>query len=414
MAGRKNRRNVNPDLMRDIIESYDVKSAKDLQDALKDLMGGALENMLDSELDDELGYEKNQEANGITENRRNGYSSKKVRSSLGEVQINIPRDRNGEYEPQVVEKRQKDISDIEQRIIKMYARGMSQRDIAKTIDEIYGFKASKDMVSKITDKILPEVEAWRTRPLKRCYPFVFVDCMYVSMNHEGQVSKRAVYVILGYTLEGQKELLGLWFADTESKSTWMNIFDEIKRRGVEDIMFISMDGVSGLENGAKAVFKDVVVQRCIVHLIRNATRFVPTKSYKEFTSDLKGIYGAVNKEKAKENLEKLEKNWKDYPGAIRVFVDNFDHVLQLYNYGSDVRRIMYTTNPIEAINSSYRKVTKKGTFPNEKSLFKVLYLRTKELDEKWSKGYIRNWSMVLNQLMIDDKIAPRLEKYFEN
>ncbi len=337
MAGRKNRRNVNPNLMRDIIESYDVRSAKDLQEALKDLMGGALENMLDSELDEELGYEKNQEVDGFTDNRRNGYSSKKVRSSLGEVQIDVPRDRKGEYEPQVVQKRQKDISDIEERIIKMYARGMSQRDIAKTIDEIYGFKASKDMVSKITDKILPEVESWRSKPLKRCYPCVFVDCMYVSMDHEGQVAKRAVYAILGYTLEGKKELLGLWFADTESKSTWMNIFDEIKKRGVEDIMFLSMDGVSGLETGAKAVFKDVVVQRCIVHLIRNATRFIPTKSYKEFTSDLKSIYAAINKEKAQDNLEKLQNNWKEYPGAIRVFVDNFDHILQLYNYGSDVR-----------------------------------------------------------------------------
>lgn len=413
MAKRK-RRDVNPQLMADIIENYDVKTAADLQDALTDLMGSTLETMLETELDSELGYEKNQNAVGISDNRRNGYSKKKVRSNNGEFEIDVPRDRNNEFEPTVVNKRQKNITEIEDKIINMYARGMSQRDIARTIDEIYGFTVSKDMVSKITDKIMPEVDAWTNRSLQRCYPFIFVDCMYVSMEYNNNVSKRAVYAILGYTITGQKELLGIWFADSESKSQWMSIFDEIKNRGVEDIFFISMDGVSGLEQGAKSVFKDVVVQRCIVHLVRNAVKFIPSKDMKEFTKDLKSIYAATNLKNAQTNLEKLNSKWGNYPGALRVFNDNFEHIEQLYNYGSDVRRIMYTTNPIEAVNSSFRKVTKKGTFSSEKSLLKVLYLRNVELEQKWSKGRIRNWSMVLNQLMIDDNIAPRLDKFFDN
>lgn len=295
----------------------------------------------------------------------------------------------------------------------MFARGMSQRDISSTIEDIYGFSVSHEMISDITDVIIPELEEWRIRPLKRCYPFLFVDCMYVSLRQEYEVKDCAVYVILGYDLQGHKEILGLWLSPTESKNQWMQIFDELKKRGLEDVFFISMDGVSGLEEGAKAIFPNVVVQRCIVHLIRNSIKYVPSKDYKKFTQSLKRVYGAANIKAAKSAFEIFQNEWKQYPGAVEVWVRNFKHVEQLFNYGSDVRKIMYTTNAIESVNSSFRKVTKKGTFPNENALFKLLYLRIKELEKKWEGGHILNWSMVLNQLMIDEQFRERINNYIQ-
>lgn len=242
----------------------------------------------------------------------------------------------------------------------MYARGMSQRDISSTIDDIYGFMLSAEQISHITDSVLDELHEWKNRPIKAFYPFVFVDCIYVSMRGDKGVSDQAVYVILGYDLKGKKDVLGLWMGDTESKHHWMQVFDEIKARGVQDIGFISMDGVSGLEDGAKSIFKNVVVQRCIVHLIRNSLKYVPSKDYKAFTAQLKKIYGAVSLRAAQSEFEKFCETWSKYPGAIRVWKDNFRHVEQLYQYGSDVRRVMYTTNAIESVNASFRKVTKQG------------------------------------------------------
>ena len=292
-------------------------------------------------------------------------------------------------------------------------RGMSQRDISATIEDIYGFEVSHEMVSQITDVILPEVEEWRNRPLEKCYPFIFVDCMYVTVRSEYESNEKAVYVILGYDLKGQKEILGLWMGDVESKNFWMQVFDEIKARGVEDVFFISMDGVSGLEEGAKAIFPGVIVQRCIVHLIRNSIKYVPSKDYKKFTSDLKKVYSASSLKAATSAFDSFCNNWKQYPGAIDVWKRNFKFVEQLFDYGSAVRKIMYTTNAIEAINSSYRKVTKRGSFPNDNAVYKLLYLRSKELQKKWDGGHISNWSLVLNQLLVNDKFTERINKYIK-
>lgn len=396
----------------ELLANNEINNAGDLQAVLKEIMGSAIETMLEDELTEHLDYEKHQSSYGS--NKRNGTTGKKVRSSYGEMDIDVPRDREGFFDPIIVEKREKDISDIEDKILKMYARGMSQRDIAQTIEEIYGFDASKDMISRITDKILPEINEWQNRQLQACHPFIFVDCMYVSMKSEGYVTKRAVYSILAYSLDGTKELLGIWFADTESKHEWMSIFDEIKKRGVESIFFIAMDGVSGLEAGAKAIFKDVIVQRCIVHLIRNSAKFIPSKDMKDFSKDLKKVYAAPSLKASESALESLNTKWNQYPGALRVWNDNSSHIFQLYSLGSDVRRIMYTTNAIEAVHSSFRKVTKKGTFESEDSLIKALYLRLTELEKKWSVGKVRHWSMVLNQLMIDDRFGPLIEKYSDN
>ena len=394
-----------------ILDEYDVGSVEDMQSALKDIFGPMFEAMLKGELNNHLGYESNSKEPKQTDNRRNGTTPKTLKTSMGEVPIETPRDRDGSFEPKIIPKRTKDVSAIEGKVLAMYARGMSQRDISATIEDIYGFKVSADMISDITDVILPEVEEWRNRPLKKCYAFLFVDCMYVSVRSDYEAKEMAVYTILGYDLEGQKEILGLWMGVSESKNYWMQVFDEIKSRGVEDIFFISMDGVSGLEDGAKAIFPGVVVQRCIVHLIRNSIKYVPAKEYKKFTSDLKKVYGAASLKAAKAAFETFQNNWKQYPGAVDVWMRNFQHIEQLYDYGSAVRKVMYTTNAIEAVNSSFRKVTKKGSFPNENAVYKLLYLRVTELQKKWDGGHYQNWSLVLNQLMVNEKFADRIEKY---
>ncbi len=293
----------------------------------------------------------------------------------------------------------------------MYGKGMSQRDIAATVKDIYGFNANKDLVSKITDKIWDDVQAWRNRPLQSCYPFVFVDCLYVSMKRDGITKKHAVYVMLAYTLYGKRDIFGIWNDINESTHTWMNTMYEIRERGVNDIFFISMDGLPGLEKGTKAIFPDTITQRCIVHLIRNSFRFVPSKDYKQFANDLKAIYASSNLEQATYGFEQFKNKWSKYPGAIRIWEQNFNHIEQLDDYPQAIRKIMYTTNSIEAVNSSFRKVLKKGSLESEKSLYKLLYLRTKELNKKWEEIKIRNWSQTLNQLLVHEEFSTRIEKY---
>lgn len=398
-------------LAQKIIEEYNPQSVEDMNNALKDIFGPMFEAMLQGEMNNHLGYENNDKGPKKTQNRRNGYGSKTLKTTRGEVDIEVPRDRDGTFEPQIVPKRTKDVSEIENKVLAMYARGMSQRDISSTIEDIYGFEISHDMISDITDAIIPQLEEWRVRPLQKCYAFVFVDCMYVTLRTGYEVKECAVYTILGYDLQGHKEILGLWISESESKNYWMQIFDEIKARGVEDIFFISMDGVSGLEDGAKAIFPNVVVQRCIVHLIRNSIKYIPSKDYKKYTEDLKKVYGAPSIKAANTAFETFCRTWEQYTGAVDVWKRNFKYVEQLFDYGSAIRKVMYTTNAIEAINSSFRKVTKKGAFPNETALFKLLYLRVTELEKKWDGGHVNHWAMVLNQLMVNDKFSNRLTKY---
>lgn len=399
------------ELVQAILDVYQPETAKDVQDALKDVFGPMFEAMLQGEMNSHLGYENNDKNEKQTNNRRNGYITKNVKTSMGEMTVDVPRDRDGSFEPQIIPKRTKDISDIDKKVLSMYAKGMSQRDISATIEDIYGFKISHETISQITDCVLDELNEWQSRPLKKCYPFVFVDCMYVTMRYEYESKESAVYTILGYDIDGHKDILGIWLNETESKHSWMQIFDEIKTRGVEDIFFISMDGVSGLEDGAKEIFKGVVVQRCIVHLIRNSLKYVPSKDYKKFTANLKLIYSAPNLKTAQTEFEKFKTTWSKYSGAVDVWERNFKHVEQLFDYPSALRKIMYTTNAIESVNSSFRKVTKKGAFPNENALFKLLYLRVTELYKKWENSTIQSWSMVRNQLDAHPQFQDRFRKY---
>ena len=400
-------------LAQEIAKQFDPQSAEDADEALKELFGPIFESLLQGEMSHHLGYENNNKEYKQTQNRRNGYGQKTVHTTKGDITIDTPREGDGSFEPQLISKRHRDVSGIEDKVLAMYARGMSQRDISKTIEDIYGFSISHEMVSDITDAILPELEEWRNRPLKKCYAFLFVDCMYVTLRSGYEAKECAVYTILGYDLNGHKDILGLWLSESESKNYWMQIFDELKARGIEDVFFMSMDGVSGLEEGAKAIFPKIIVQRCIVHLIRNSIKYVPSKDYKKFTQELKKVYGAPNLKAAAAAFESFCRTWEQYPGAIEVWKRDFKFVEQLYDYGSDVRRIMYTTNAIESINSSFRKVTKKGAFPNENALFKLLYLRCTELEKKWNNGTIHDWSKVLNQLMVNEIFTSRIEKYLK-
>lgn len=394
-----------------ILEQYKPTTTEEMQDALRDIFGPMFEAMLQGEMDSHLGYESNDRGSKSTSNRRNGYTEKTVKSSIGEIDIRTPRDRDGSFEPQLIPKRAKDVSGIEDKVLSMYAKGMSQRDIADTIEEIYGFEISHETISTITDRVIETAREWQNRPLKKFYTFLFVDCLYVNIRKDLETKSCAVYVILGYDVDGIKDVLGIWIGDSEGKHYWMQIFDEIKSRGVEDVLFISMDGVSGLEEGARSIFKDVIVQRCIVHLIRNSIKYIPSKDYKAYTTQLKRVYGAPSLKAAEAEFERFKQAWSQYPGAIDVWVRNWAHVEQLFNYGSAVRKIMYTTNSIEALNSSFRKVTKKGSFPNEDAVIKALYLRLTELYKKWANRPAPNWAMVRNQLSMDAGMHARIMKY---
>lgn len=412
MAPRKNKRsNASMAIAQAIINEYQPRNAEEMQDALKDIFGPMFEAMLQGEMDSHLGYESNDHGPKSTSNRRNGYINKTIKSTYGDIPVEVPRDRDASFEPQAIPKHTRDVSGIEDKVLSMYAKGMSQRDIAGTIEDIYGFEISHDTISNITDRVIDTANEWQNRPLKKFYTFLFVDCLYVSIRKEMETKNCAVYVILGYDVNGIKDILGIWIGESEGKHCWMQIFDEIKARGVEDILFISMDGVSGLEEGAKSIFKDTVVQRCIVHLIRNSIKYIPSKDYKAYTAQLKKVYGASSLKAAEAEFERFKQAWGKYPGAVDVWVRSWSHVEQLFNYGSAVRKVMYTTNAIEAVNSSFRKVTKKGSFPGEEAVRKALYLRITELYKKWNGRPVSNWAMVRNQLSTDDKIQARIMKY---
>lgn len=326
---KKNRSSASRAIAKAILEEYQPKNAEDMQTALKDIFGPMFEAMLQGEMDTHLGYEIHDHGPKGTKNRRNGYSSKTVKSAYGAIPIEVPRDRDATFEPQAIPKRCRDVSGIEDKVLSLYAKGMSQRDIADTVEEIYGFEISHETISTITDRVIEAAEEWQTRPLKKFYTFLFVDCLYVSIRKETEIRDCAVYVILGYDVNGRKDILGIWIGEAEGKHYWMQIFDELKTRGVEDVLFISMDGVSGLEEGAKSIFQNAVVQRCIVHLIRNSVKYVPSKDYKAFTAQLKKVYRAVNLKTAEAEFERLQKAWIQYPGAVDVWTRNWKHIEQL-------------------------------------------------------------------------------------
>ena len=396
---KKKRNPANAAAIAHIFENYEIKSVLDIQEALKDMFGGAMEQMLAGELDSHLGYGRHENATQTT-NRRNGASSKIVRSQLGELEIDIPRDREASFEPQLVPKHQKDVSGIEDRVLAMYAKGQSQRDITATIQDIYGFNISPETVSKITDRIIPLVQEFRNRALKKFYPFVFVDAMYTPVKTETGAGQKALYNMIGIDVDGCKDVLGFWLSEDESSRQWIQILEEIKQRGVEDILFISLDGLKGLEDAIKTIYPQTTTQRCIVHLMRNSTRYIPRKRWAEFAKDIKAVYKAVSLDEAAVIFESFQTKWAADQSAVKVWSKNWDAVARLFELPAAIRKIIYTTNTIESYHNQLRKVTNgKGSFPSEMALFKLIYLRINEIRRTWDRP-IQNWGQVLNQLVV--------------
>ena len=382
-----------------LLEEYDIKTAEDIQAALKDLMGGTIQEMLEAELDEHLGYSSYERSDNS--NYRNGRKTKKIRGNLGETEIEVPQDRDETFEPKVVKKRQKDISGIEQKIISLYAKGMTTRQISDTIEDIYGFEVSDGMVSDITDRLLPQIEDWQNRPLDEVYPIVFIDAVHFSVRDNGQIKKLAAYVILAVSLTGHKEVLPIHIGENESAKYWLGVLNELKNRGVKDILVICADGLSGMKEAVNAAFPQTELQRCNVHQVRNTLKYVGAKNKKEFSNDLKTIYHAPSEDAALEQLERVTEKWeKDYPNAMKSWYKNWDVISPIFKFSADVRKVIYTTNAIESLNSGYRRLNKqRSVFPSDTALLKALYLATHEIAKKWTMS-LRNWGIVLGELEI--------------
>jgi transposase-like protein len=386
-------------IIRQLLDEYDIQTAEDIQDALKDLLGGTIKEMMEAEMDNHLGYGKSERSD--SGDYRNGYKPKKVNSSYGSMEIEVPQDRKSSFKPQVVKKRQKDISDIDQKIISMYAKGMTTRQISETIEDIYGFETSEGFISDVTDKILPQVEDWQNRPLDEVYPILYIDAIHYSVRDNGVIRKLAAYVILGISTEGKKEVLSINVGDNESAKYWLSVLNELKNRGVKDILIICADGLSGIKEAIAAAYPKTEYQRCIVHQVRNTLKYVPDKDRKAFAADLKTIYHAADEKKALEALEKVTEKWtQKYPNSMKRWSENWDAISPIFKFSAEVRKVIYTTNAIESLNSTYRKLNRqRSIFPSDTALLKALYLSTFEATKKWTMT-IRNWGQVYGELSI--------------
>ncbi|SQE38073.1 IS1191 transposase [Streptococcus pyogenes] len=382
-----------------LIEEYKPETVQDLQDALKDLLGDTMEQLLKVELDEHLDYEYGEKP--LSLNTRNGSSKKTVRSSYGNIDLNIPRDRYGSFEPQVLRKYEKDISNIENQIISMYGKGMTTRDISSHIKDIYGFGISETMVSKITNKILPTIEEWQNRPLEKIYPMVFLDAIHYHVRENNIVVKKAVYIALGYNLEGFKEILGMWVGENESSKYWLLVLNQLKERGLEDILIVSTDNLPGFSQAIEAVYPKAEIQKCIIHQIRNSTKYVSYRDIKELMKDLKAVYKAPTEDLALTNLGIFEEKWgKKYPMCVSSWKNNWAELSTYFKYPEGIRKLIYTTNTMENFNRQLRKVTKNKTiFPNDYALQKSLYLAMVDASSKWTSR-IRGWDQILSQLSI--------------
>lgn len=399
------------EILKTLISEYDVKTTKDVQEMLKDLFSSTIQEMLEAELDEHLGYERYDNKHKETTNSRNGYRNKKIRSDFGEVTLSIPRDRKGDFEPKVVQNYENDISGIEEQVIGMYSKGMSTRDIASHLKSIYGIDVSHTLVAKITDRVLPLAQEWQNRALEVIYPIVFMDAIHYKVRSEGRIINKAAYIAIGISLEGIKEVLGIWVGENETSKYWLKVLTDIKNRGVKDILIASVDGLNGFSDAIKAVFPNTEVQRCVVHQIRNTLNYVSYKHRKEFARDLKLVYAALNEENALSELSLLEEKWgQHYAIALRSWRNNWDELSTYFKYPQEIRTLIYTTNSMESYNRLLRKVTKsKSIFPSDDSLHKSLYLATMDISEKWTQK-IRGWNIILAHLSIyfDDRISSAL------
>jgi putative transposase len=379
----------------------ECKDMGEVQALLKSLFRGTIEAMLDGEMDEHLGYEKHSNAGDGSGNSRNGYGKKTVKTEYGELTINVPRDRKGSFEPQVIEKRQTKTDDLESRVIAMYAKGMSNRDIEDHLRDIYGVEASASLISRITDKVMPQVVEWQARPLEAVYPIVFLDGIVFKVRKDARVINKCVYSVLGINLEGKKEILGIWMSENESASFWATVCNELKNRGVQDILIACRDNLSGFSEAIATVFPRTEQQLCVIHQIRNSTKFVPYKDIKAVMADLKLVYGAPTLEDAEYRLEHFREVWgKKYPQILKSWDANWAELSTYFKFPQEVRKLIYTTNAVEGFHRMLRKFTKtKSVYPTDDAIRKSIYLSIQEITKKWTMP-IRDWGVIMGQLML--------------
>ncbi|OCH50154.1 IS256 family transposase [Vibrio lentus] len=397
-----------------VLETFAREAAKsintesDLDDFRKMLTKVTVETALNAELDEHLGYQKHQPR--ASSNSRNGYSGKSIITDDGEVDIEVPRDREASFEPQLVRKHQTRFQSMDDKILSLYAKGMTTREIVATFKEMYDADVSPTLISKVTDSVLEQVIEWQSRPLDEIYPIVYLDCIVVKVRQDKQVINKAVYLALGVNMEGQKELLGMWLSETEGAKFWLNVLTELQNRGVKDILIACVDGLKGFPDAINTVFPETQIQLCIVHMVRNSVKYVPWKDYKAVTTDLKKIYQSATEDEALLALEQFSDRWdRKYPQISRSWTAHWNNLNPLFNYPEDIRRAIYTTNAIESLNSVIRKAIKKRKlFPTDESARKVIYLAIRDASKKWTMP-IRNWRQALNRFMI--MFEDRLTEY---
>lgn len=372
---------------------------------IRGLVKQAMQEALEAELDDFLGYPKHQQS--TSDNSRNGHSKKNVQTDTGPMELEVPRDRKSDFEPKLIRKRQTVLDDLEDKIVAMYAKGMTTRDIQDILSDMYGTEISPSLISRITDRVLPRLEEWQNRPLQDRYVIVWFDCIFYKIRHDGKVENKAIYVLIGLGLDGRKELLGFWINKTESSSFWLGVLNELKGRGVKDVFIFSVDGLSGIEKAINAAYPEADVQRCIVHQIRNSLKYVSWKERKPLAADLKTVYGASTEDEALQQLDRLEQEWLDsYPHVLKSWRSNWDSLSTFFRYPVEIRKVMYTTNIIESVNSKFRKATgARRLFPTDDAILKSLYMAALELEKKWTLP-MRGWSKIYSQIAIlfDDRL----------
>ena len=376
-----------------------IKTEADLNEFRQMLTKVTVETALNAELDDHLGYVRHDQSD--TENSRNGYTSKTLQTEDGQFEVDTPRDRSGSFEPQLVKKHQRRFTSMDDKILFLYAQGMTTREIVTTFKEMYDADVSASLISKVTDAVIEQVVEWQSRPLDAVYPIVYLDCIVIKIRQDKQVINKSVYLALGVNMDGHKELLGLWLSENEGAKFWLNVLTELQNRGVKDILIACVDGLKGFPDAINTAFPETQIQLCIVHMVRNSVKYVPWKDYKPVTADLKRIYQSVTEEEALQALDEFAERWDDkYPQISRTWQTHWQNLNTLFGYPEDIRKAIYTTNAIASLNSVIRKATKKRKwFPTDDSAMKVIYLAIREASKKWTMP-IRNWKLALNRFMI--------------
>ena len=379
--------------------------AEEVRAKIKRLVQQTLQEALEGELEEFIGYPKHQSS--TSDNSRNGHSIKTVQTNSGPMEIEVPRDRKSDFQPKLIRKRQTVLDDVEDKIVAMYAKGMTTRDIQEILGEMYGMEISPSLISRLTDRVLPRLEEWQNRPLQERYVIVWFDCIFYKVRHEGKVENKAIYVLIGLGLDGKKELLGFWINKTESSSYWLGVFNELKGRGLKDVFIFSVDGLSGIEKAINAAYPESDVQRCIVHQIRNCLKYVSWKERKTLAADMKTVYAASTEKEAKDQMDRFEQKWQNtYPHVIKSWRTNWDSLTAFFRYPVEIRKIMYTTNIIESVNSKFRKATSaRRLFPTDDAILKSLFMAAMELEKKWTMS-MRGWPKIYSQIAIlfEDRI----------